>query len=381
MARQGLRHALVSALHEAASQQQVVRRTGLRVKSNGDFTATDLTVRPMPARQVEGVPMYLVILAPGQANESGAQSQASQEPALESESDKIAVLQQELRAKDDDLRVASEELETSSAELKSYNEEMQSINEELQSTNEELETSQEELHSVNEELSTVNSELRANLTDLTRANNDLSNLLAGTGIATLFVDHQLRILRFTPAAIGIINLLPGDRGRPVSDLVSKLVGYDRLVQDIQTVLDTLVPHEVDVQAAEDRWYRLRIQPYRTLDNVIEGAVITFVDISEAVLARTALRNANNLLRLAVVVRDASDAITVHDRNGHILAWNPGAVRLYGWSEEAVGHSHRYHASQTRRGSSAATGPSRRGFAGRTGATSPSSGRTGAGAHG
>lgn len=87
----------------------------------------------------------------------------------------------------------------------------------------------------------------------------------------------------------------------------------------------------------DRWYRLRIQPYRTLDNVVEGAVITFVDISEAVLARNALHSANNLIRLAVVVRDASDAITVHDRNGHILAWNPGAVRLYGWSEEAALH--------------------------------------------
>ncbi|MEI7851836.1 MAG: PAS domain-containing protein, partial [Kiritimatiellales bacterium] len=207
-----------------------------------------------------------------------------------------------------------------------------SVNEEMQSTNEELETSKEELQSVNEELSTVNTELQIKMLDLTRANNDMNNLLSGTGIATVFVDHQLRILRFTPTANEIINLIPADAGRPVAHIVSNLVGYDRLVADAQAVLDTLIPKEVEVQTTAGRWYTLHIQPYRTLANVIEGAVMTFVEITEVVRTREELKKANELLRLAVVVRDAHDAITVQDLKGQTLAWNPGAVRMYGWSE-------------------------------------------------
>jgi two-component system CheB/CheR fusion protein len=209
---------------------------------------------------------------------------------------------------------------------------MQSVNEELQSTNEELETSKEELQSVNEELATVNTELQTKVTDLSRANSDMNNLLAGTGMGTVFVDFQLRILRFTPAASAIINLISSDVGRPVAHIVSNLVGYTSLVADIHAVLNTLMPVQREVQTPEAQWYTLRIQPYRTLDNVIEGAVISFVDITEMVKTRIALASANDLLRMAVVVRDAHDAITMQDLNGRTLAWNPGAVRLYGWSE-------------------------------------------------
>jgi two-component system CheB/CheR fusion protein len=209
---------------------------------------------------------------------------------------------------------------------------MQSVNEELQSTNEELETSREEMQSVNEELATINNELQTKVVDLSRANNDMSNLLAGTGIGTVFLDHQLRIVRFTPAASKVINLILSDVGRPVSHIVSNLVGYSSLVADTQTVLNTLVPKEVDVLTVEGRCYTMRIQPYRTLENVIEGAVISFMDITEMAQMRDSLRKANELLRLAVVVRDAHDAITVQNMDGRIIAWNPGAVRMYGWSE-------------------------------------------------
>ena len=188
------------------------------------------------------------------------------------------------------------------------------------------------MQSLNEELATVNGELQTKVADLSRANDDMNNLLAGTGIGTVFVDHQLRILRFTPAATTIINLIPGDVGRPVGHLVPNLVGYDSLVADAQTVLDSLIPKTVEVQTRADRWYSLRILPYRTLENVIEGAVITFLEITEMVLTREALRKANDLMRMAVVVRDSRDAITVQDLDGRILAWNPGAVRIYGWSE-------------------------------------------------
>jgi two-component system CheB/CheR fusion protein len=141
-------------------------------------------------------------------------------------------------------------------------------------------------------LATVNTELQTKVTDLSRANNDMNNLLAGTGIGTIFVDHNLRILRFTPAATLIINLILSDVGRPVGHIVSNLVNYDSLVVDIQTVLKNLTPKEVDVQTIEHKWYTMRMLPYRTLDNVIEGAVITFVDITEVVTIREALRKAN-----------------------------------------------------------------------------------------
>ena len=343
MAREGLQHDLTAALHKAASTREVVRCPGLRVKTNGTFTTVNLTVRPIAAAPdpMPEAPLYLVTLEemppldPEQAQQAAMQTTAG---ADDPDSDaRIATLKQELRAKEEYLQAANEELETSNEELKSSNEEMQSVNEELQSTNEELETSKEELQSINEELATVNTELQTKVVDLSRANNDMNNLLAGTGIGTIFVDRQLRILRFTPTVTRIINLILSDVGRPVTHLVSNLVGYDRLPADAQAVLDTLVSKEMDVQTKEGKWYTLRIQPYRTLDNVIEGAVITFVDITEMKKMQDELRKANDLLRLAVVVRDSYDAITVQDLDGRILTWNPGAVRMYGWSEpEALG---------------------------------------------
>ncbi len=339
MAREGLRRDLSIALHQAVNSNQPVRCPGLRVKTNGHFTRVNLCVSPTATAQSDvqkspEPPLYLVML-----EEAPAALQALTAPAAADASNvdadarvRIAALEQELRAKDEYLQTTHEELETSNEELKSSNEEMQSVNEELQSTNEELETSKEELQSVNEELNTVNSELQTKVLDLSRANNDMNNLLAGTGIGTVFVDHQLRILRFTPAASEIINLIPSDIGRPVGHILPNLVGYDSLVADTRAVLDTLVPKAADVQTTAGHWYTLRIQPYRTLDNVIEGAVISFIDIAEIAQAREALQKTNDLLRLAVVVRDAHDAITVQDLTGRTLAWNPGAVRLYGWSE-------------------------------------------------
>jgi two-component system CheB/CheR fusion protein len=335
MAREGLRRDLTRALHKVAVEQQIVRCPGLRVKTNGDFTPVNLTVRPVVASHAAGpeVPLYLVILeeAPPPSLLSSAQSSAGSDRPSDADAS-IAAFKQDSRAKEESLQTANEELETSNEELESSNEELQSVNEELQSTNEELETSREELQSVNEELATVDAELQTKVADLSRANNDMNNLLAGTGIATIFVDHGLRILRFTPTATEIINLIQSDVGRPVSHIVSNMVGYDHLVPDTQAVLDTLIPKEVEVQTTAGDWYTMHIMPYRTMDNVIEGAVITFVDITEMKKTREALQKANELLRLAVVVRDAHDAITVQDLDGHILAWNPGAVRMYGWSE-------------------------------------------------
>ena len=334
MAREGLRRELITALHKAAGTNEIVRRRGLRVKTNGDFTTVNLSIRPVtasPAATSEAS-LYLVILE--EASPLDPEQVEKGTPHATAEADgpnttdieaRFALLEQELRIKDDDFQTANEE-------LKSSNEELQSINEELQSTNEELETSKEELQSLSEELSTVNIELQTRVTDLSRTNNDMNNLLSGTGVGTVFVDNSMSLLRFTPAATKIINLIPSDVGRPVGHIASNLVGYDRLVADAQAVLDTLIPKQVELLTTEGKWYTMRIQPYRTLDNVIEGIVFTFADITEMKRVEEALRKANELTRLAVVVRDAHDAITVQDMDGRILAWNPGAARMYGWSE-------------------------------------------------
>jgi len=359
MAREGLRPALSNALHRAAATQQPARTPGVRVKTNGHFTRVNLGVRPVvtsplaliatdaPDPSMPPLPadahLYLVILEEAldlnfDATPAPAvpDAQAVRSPTSPDALAQMAALRDELRAKDEYLQNTHEELESSNEELKSSNEEMQSVNEELQSTNEELETSKEELQSVNEELSTVNSELTNKVDDLSRLNNDMNNLLAGTGIATVFVDHQLRILRFTPTASQLINLIASDVGRPVGHIVSNLVSYSSLVADAQTVLDTLVPKEAQVQTADGAWFTLRIRPYRTLENVIEGAVITFSDISELKRVEAALEHANQHAakheRLTAVVRDAFDAIIMSDLEGRVLAWNPAAERLYGWTE-------------------------------------------------
>jgi len=305
MAREGLLRELATALHKAVGTGEIVRQSGLRVKTNGDFTTVNLTIRLVAGRPpgTPETPLYLVILEEASSYDGDPVQKAAAVDAVagagEGASDldaRVAALKQELRAKEEYLQTANEELETSNEELKSSNEEMQSVNEELQSTNEELETSKEELQSVNEELATVNAELQTKVADLSRANNDMNNLLAGTGIATVFVDHQLRILRFTPAATQIINLILSDVGRPVGHIVSNLVGYDRIVADTQAVLDNLIPKEVQVQTQAGAWYTMRIQPYRTLDNVIEGAVITFVDITEMKKSQDELSKALDQIR-------------------------------------------------------------------------------------
>ncbi len=335
MARDGLRSELSAALRKAATSGEIVRSVGVRVKTNSHYTMVNLSVQPVAASSVlKGeTPVYLILLAEAPLPESAHDGRqlGSAEPLVDIDA-RIATLNQELRTKDEYLQSATEELETSNEELKSSNEEMQSVNEELQSTNEELETSKEELQSVNEELATVNAELQVKVTDLTRLNNDMNNLLAGTGIATIFVDHQLCILRFTPGVCTIINLIAADVGRPVSHIASNLIDYDSLAKDVRGVLDTLTSKEMEVQSSEGRWYTMRIQPYRTLNNVIEGAVITFVEITEMKQTRDALWKANEMRSLALAVRDAQDAIIVEDLDGRITAWNPGAVRAYGWSE-------------------------------------------------
>lgn len=229
------------------------------------------------------------------------------------------------------LQMVSEELETANEELQSSNEEFQSVNEELQSTNEELETSKEELQSINEELQTVNAELNSRNDSLVRSNSDLANLLDSTSVATLFLDSHLCIRRFTPAVAELFKIRDGDEGRPLSDIVSQLASDD-LGADIAKVLRTLIPIErqIDRRDGNDT-FLVRIRPYRDLNNVIDGVVIAFVDISER------KRLEGDRARLAAIIDSSDDAVFSHDLNGSIMSWNAGAQAIYGYTAaEAMG---------------------------------------------
>lgn len=201
-----------------------------------------------------------------------------------------AALEEEVARLQAALKIAAEDQRAAHEELQSYNEELQSTNEELQSTNEELTTSKEELQSLNEELQTVNAELQAKVDDLSRASNDMDNLLNSTEIATVFLDNTLGVRRYTPAATRVIKLIPSDVGRPLSDLRTEL-SYPDMFPEAREVLRTLTFSERDVEARDGRWFKVRIMPYRTTDNVIDGLVITFLEITVAKRLEARLREA------------------------------------------------------------------------------------------
>jgi two-component system CheB/CheR fusion protein len=330
MARDGLQPELIVALHKASTENEVVRRFGVRVKTNGHLSTVNLSVSPVTAGTAASS-LFMVVLeeASSELGVSSALSTSTKSLGVDS---RITVLEQALRDKDSFIQSASEKQLVANEELKSANEELQAINEELQSSNEELETSKEELQSVNEELATTNAELQAKVLESAHLNNDMNNLVVGTGIATIFVDLKLNVLRFTPGLTNIISLIDADIGRPLMHFTSTLSEYNQLEQDLQSMLLSLIPREVEVQTKDGNYFMLRMLPYRTTDNRIEGAVINFINITEHKQAELSLKKANDYLRLATVVRDANDAILLQDLNGNIMAWNNAAQRMYGWSE-------------------------------------------------
>lgn len=290
MAKEGLRKELTMALHSAVTKNEVIERPDLMVMSKASATFVNISIYPVLENnyKIYGTPLYLIVFGQCSRPKDIRDCVLAHSELSSTAEAGIDELKQQLRTKEEYLQSAVEELETANEELCSSNEEMQSINEELQSTNEELETSREELQSTNEELTTVNAELQVKVGELSRLNNDMNNMLSGTGIATIFVDLRLCVLRFTPAVTEIINLIQNDIGRPIAHISSNMAGYNGLITDIQEVLHTLMRKEQKVRTKDGKWYAMRIQPYRTLENVIEGAVITFVDISEITRVKDAL---------------------------------------------------------------------------------------------
>jgi two-component system CheB/CheR fusion protein len=321
MAREGLQHKLSAALHRVIKQQKTMTYEGVQVKKNGEIQTINLLVRPLTGKYLpHGLTMVIF------DNQTSTQKLVPHKTTDKESEPQISSLEQELQSAREYLQTTIEELETSNEELKSTNEELQSVNEELQSSNEELKTSKEELQSTNEELTTANAELQSKVDELSQANNDINNLLASTEIGTIFLDNNLHIKRFTPAIKKLFNLIPSDIDRPISDMTSNIL-YENLYADTKTVLDTLNRKEIKVQNQVGNWYSVRIAPYRTTDNIIDGVVITFVDVTELQKAEKSVQ------QLTTIVSDSNDAIMIQDLTGLITSWNKGAEQMYSYSEK------------------------------------------------
>ncbi|MDB5800847.1 MAG: cheBR [Rhodocyclales bacterium] len=247
----------------------------------------------------------------------------------------VEQLEEELHGVKQQLQLTIEQAETSNEELKASNEELQAINEELRSATEELETSREELQSINEELITVNHELKAKVEETGKINDDLQNLIASTDIATVFIDSGMRIKRYTPRATEVFSIIPSDIGRSLLDITHRLE-YETLASDAIEAFRSLRASEREVRSSDGKWYIARVLPYRTTENRIDGAVLTYIDISGRRHAEEALRRGEEQMRLvAESTRDY--AIITMDNDGNITGWNVGAHRIFGYTEEeAIG---------------------------------------------
>lgn len=241
-------------------------------------------------------------------------------------------IEDELQHSREEVQNILEEMQTSQEELKSTNEELQSTNEELQSTNEELTTSKEEMQSLNEELQTVNAELQSKLDDYSRVNNDMKNLLNSTDIATLFLDKELNIRRYTNQATKIFKLIQSDIGRPFTDQVSQLI-YPELAEDAFEVLRTLIFIEKQIPTKDGSWFLIRIMPYRTFDDHIDGLVITFINISELKLVEEGLNAANQLYSL--LLNSSNEIIIKLSIDWKIIEYNWAAEDFFGMKRQAV----------------------------------------------
>ena len=328
LVRPGLELDLMTAVRHAVNHKETVRRQAVPVKTNGGEQVLDLTVKPIlqPPAQAS---LFLVIFEPSrspQAVKAETELLASGERPVDERDPYVLTLERELSATRQHLQTALEEMQVAYEELKSKNEEMQSANEELQSSNEELKTSKEELQSVNEELTSMNLDYHSKNEALTKANNDLHNLLRATRIATVFLDSWLHIRGFTPSTTAIINLISSDIGRPLKYTVSNL-RYQNLVVDAEQVLDTLAVVEREVQTEDGRWYNMRILPYRTVENVIDGLVVTFTEVTEQKQTKARLRQA--LAFSENVVDTVHEALLVLDDELHVVSANRSFYQKFG----------------------------------------------------
>jgi two-component system CheB/CheR fusion protein len=335
LARPELRPDLRAGLHQAARDRAVVDIRGLQVAFEDGSRQVDLSVRPV-LREDDPAHGYFVVLF--QEQPQSAEPHAEPTVTLARSAEPLTQqLENELARVKGQLRTTVEQYETQVEEAKAANEELQAMNEELRSAAEELETSKEELQSVNEELTTVNQELKIKIEELGVTNNDLQNFINATDIGTIFLDVGLRVKFSTPRAREVFNLLDSDIGRPLSDITSKLRDND-IQSDARAVVDRLSNVEREVPTDDGRWHLMRVLPYRTTDNRIDGVVITFQDITDRRAAELRVRDSEERLRL--MIDGALDyAIFAMTETGEIDFWNTGAQRMFGYAAEEIVGSH------------------------------------------
>ena len=327
MARSGLRDVLPVALRKALQNFDPIVIRNVIVGSNGGTHFADVTVQRIEnPDSIRGMIIIIFTDLPVSVEHNDPGSKKGKLRTSGRQKD----LEIELQRSYEDLQSTREEMQTSQEELKSTNEELQSTNEELQSTNEELTTSKEEMQSLNEELQTINIELQSKVSDYLRANDDMKNLLNSTEIATLFLDRDLNIRRFTDQVSNIIKLRPTDIGRPFTDLVTELE-YPEIDKHARQVLRNLVSIETAITTHKHRWFNVRIMPYRTLDDRIDGLVITFTDITMAKLAEQAMTISETRYRR--LFESAKDGILILDaETGKIKDVNPFLIDLLAYSK-------------------------------------------------
>jgi two-component system CheB/CheR fusion protein len=338
MAREGLQQELPALIRKVLSSKKSLTAEGIKVRSNGSTQIINLTVKPIKEPR-EMLGSLLIIFEEVTPKKTAP---ASKNIHYEKKSGKIIKeLEHELKSTKENLRSTIEELETSNEELKSTNEEMQSTNEEMQSSNEELETSKEELQSLNEELITVNTELQNKNDELSVMNNDMKNLMESIDIPTIFLDNDLFIKKFTFHATKVVNLISSDIGRPISHIATNL-RYEKFIEDAKEVLRTLAYKKVEVQTNDGLWYQMRILPYRTTNNVIDGVVVTFSDIN---ILKTAYEKINTLNQDVQLAREYADNIVdtvresllILDKDLKVLSANRSFYKMFNTvSEKTVG---------------------------------------------
>ena len=321
MARGSLKNALATLIRKASAQKRPASLEGVQIRTNGKYSRLNVTATRYHGGHGTG---ELLLIALEDAGPRKATIRKKGRPAPRG-AGRVARLEQELWDAREQLQTLIAEKQLPDEELRSYNEELQSANEELQSMNEELETSKEELQSLNEELSTVNAELQGKTEELSSTNDDLRNLLDSTNIATLFLDRRLCVKRFTPEATKLINLIQKDVGRPVSHFKTNLED-ENLAQEAQEVLDTMIPKQRETRSIDGQWYLKRIRPYRAANNVIDGVVVTFIDITERKRLELVVEEARKFAQ--DIVETVREPLIVLDNALNIVSANESFYRLF-----------------------------------------------------
>jgi len=328
LAREGLRYAISAAFRRAEKTREEAWEPEVRIKTDGNCVYVNLRVKPLDPELKDHFMILFEEIPEASVREEAPDTDAAKGAAggLNAATRRIAELERELENLREDYRTTQEELETSNEELKSSNEEMYSSIEEFQSTNEELESSREELESLNEELSTVNSELQDKIAEIQEAYTKITEVLNSTGIAIVFLDNELRVKRFTVEARRLINLIDKDVGRPLEHLSHNLE-FDGLIETVSGVLKDLRPFEDEVRTTDGHWYRMRIMVYRTRKNVIEGAVLTFINIDAQKKAQKRLEEYTDKAVSAArefaesIVDTVRESLLVLDQNKRVLTAN------------------------------------------------------------